>query len=163
MNSITVERLPELYELMKIMESSVSNPFSVLGKINSTWLNKLSDLAISCLKPNYSEINDNVLKELIQRNSMKFFAHMCEQNLKMSDEDTDTNIEINCTGKYRLFYRKGVKSREATQRNLSKRPWPGANASALLSWRPAHMSSPAFSSALRGNMQIPALPDRIYG
>lgn len=83
MNSIDVKDIPKLYDIMSIMKGADKDPTLIMDRITESWLNKLTSLALKCLKPHYQEIEDEVLEELIRRNFLVFFNHIVEQNTRM--------------------------------------------------------------------------------
>ena len=83
MSALNPERLSELYELMSMLKGVDIDPTTIVDKITKDWLDRVTNLAMPCLKENYPDIEDSVLKELIMRHAIQFFNHMCEQNLKM--------------------------------------------------------------------------------
>jgi len=83
-NPLPVEKLPELYSLLKAFEgSTVENP-----KMNITkeWLDTVGSLGLEILKPNYPDIEDSKLKELVLRNAVVFANEIITQNLAMAQK-----------------------------------------------------------------------------
>ena len=84
---LTPEQLPELYETMKILKgASAEDATAIFDNISKEVLDKVVNLGTLALKPNYPDIDENILKELVARNAIVFLMKLWEANLSMTSE-----------------------------------------------------------------------------
>lgn len=83
-NPLPVGKLPELYKLSRPFQNPNQQP-----EITEEWLNIVGDLGVASLQPNYPDIEESILRELVLRNNMKFATELVMGNLKIGRSDTE--------------------------------------------------------------------------
>lgn len=93
MNPLPIERVPELYDTVVIMKDvSKENPSAVFKNITPVIANKIVDLAVECLKPNYPEELLPQLKEIVMRNILVFVNAMWSYNIGIGTKESPKQI-----------------------------------------------------------------------
>lgn len=88
-SSLAVEDLPELLTTMKVLKGTETNPTAIMDNFTPEVISKIADLGVKALKPNYPNIPDATLKELVIRNLLTFIIHLWNNNLNMNLGATD--------------------------------------------------------------------------
>jgi len=81
---LPVNQLPKLYETMKVLKGTDRDPMAFLENINEEFLNNIAELGLSVLKPNYPDVDDSILRELVLRNAILFAAELWSQNMGLT-------------------------------------------------------------------------------
>ena len=85
---IPTDRLPELFSLMKAFEGSTLDKPSI--NVTKEWQTNLANLGVEALKPNYPDIEESLLRELVLRNSIVFATELLTQNLSIEKPSITT-------------------------------------------------------------------------
>ena len=82
LSPIPVEKIPDLYATMRVLRgASESDPTTFFDNITPELLERVSELGFYSLKPNYPDVDDKLLKELVMRNALAFMGKLWEENL----------------------------------------------------------------------------------
>ena len=76
LSPVNIEDLLDVYDIMNII-----NPTTMKQEITSEWLEKVTKLGLISLKPNYPDVEDNILKELVKRHALLFANEIWNINL----------------------------------------------------------------------------------
>ncbi len=79
LSPLPVEELPRLFKTIDVTSAGTN----IFGKMDKAFMDDISELGLMCLKPNYPEVPDEKLKELILRNVLVFANEIWAQNLNM--------------------------------------------------------------------------------
>jgi hypothetical protein len=85
LSPLSVENIIDVYDIMNII-----NPVTMKQEITAEWLEKVSKLGLLSLKPNYPDMDDDTLKELVKRHALIFANEIWNINLgNMRSRETE--------------------------------------------------------------------------
>jgi len=79
---LPLELIPDAYATMRVLQgASETNPTPMFENMTGAILEQVAMLGVAVLKPNYPDVDDKLLKELVLRNALPFIGKIWEQNL----------------------------------------------------------------------------------
>ena len=94
LSPLPVSKVPELYETLSITKGAKPDDASAMfSNITPQWIDKVVALGLLALKPNYPDIDDELLKELVARNAIVIASELWMANLGLGNKNEIGNVK----------------------------------------------------------------------